>query len=69
MRDPPCPNGCYGIIICLLKNIQGNRTVTTVRTLDHEQRKYEIARIMGGENITELMLENAEQYLKDADNM
>lgn len=51
------------------KNIQGNRTVTTVRTLDHEQRKYEIARIMGGENITELMLENAEQYLKDADNM
>lgn len=51
------------------KNIQGNRTVTTVRTLDHEQRKYEIARIMGGENITELMLENAEHYLKDADNM
>ncbi|WP_410070777.1 DNA repair protein RecN [Ruminococcus sp.] len=51
------------------KNIQGDRTVTTVRTLDHEQRKYEIARIMGGEKITELMLENAEQYLKDADNM
>lgn len=51
------------------KNIHGDRTVTTVRTLDHEQRKYEIARIMGGENITELMLENAEQYLKDADNM
>lgn len=51
------------------KNIQGDRTVTTVRALDHEQRKYEIARIMGGENITELMLENAEQYLKDADNM
>lgn len=51
------------------KNIQGDRTVTTVRTLDHEQRKYEIARIMVGENITELMLENAEQYLKDADNM
>lgn len=51
------------------KNIQDDRTVTTVRTLDREQRKYEIARIMGGENITELMLENAEQYLKDADNM
>ena len=51
------------------KNIQGDRTVTTVRTLDHEQRKYEIARIMGGENITELMLENAEQYIKDAENM
>lgn len=51
------------------KSIQGDRTVTTVRALDHEQRKYEIARIMGGENITELMLENAEQYLKDAENM
>lgn len=55
--------------VLIEKNIQGDRTVTTVRTLDHEQRKYEIARIMGGENITELMLENAEQYLKDADNM
>ena len=51
------------------KNIPGDRTVTTVRTLEHDQRKYEIARIMGGDNITELMLENAEQYLKDADNM
>ena len=58
-----------GKYLFVLKNIKGDRTVTTVRTLDHEQRKYEIARIMGGENITELMLENAEQYLKDADNM
>lgn len=46
------------------KNIQGDRTVTTVRTLDHEQRKYEIARIMGGENITELMLEKLNSILK-----
>ena len=52
-----------------IPNQSEKAAVTTVRTLDHEQRKYEIARIMGGENITELMLENAEQYLKDADNM
>lgn len=48
------------------KNIVGDRTVTTVKSLDFEQRKYEIARIMGGDNITPLMLENAEQYLKEA---
>lgn len=51
------------------KNIVGDRTVTTVRRLDFEERKLEIARIMGGENITELMLENAEQYLSEAQNM
>ncbi|WP_295208192.1 DNA repair protein RecN [Ruminococcus sp.] len=51
------------------KNIVGDRTVTSVRTLDFEDRKLEIARIMGGDNITELMLENAEQYLKDAENI
>lgn len=51
------------------KNIVGDRTVTSVRSLDFEERKLEIARIMGGDNITALMLENAEQYLKDAENL
>ena len=45
------------------KNIVGDRTSTSVRKLDHEGRKYEIARIMGGDNITELMLENADELL------
>ena len=45
------------------KNVVGERTVTGVRKLDHEGRKYEIARIMGGDNITELMLENADELL------
>lgn len=45
------------------KNIVSDRTVTNVKTLDHEGRKYEIARIMGGENITELMLQNADELL------
>lgn len=46
------------------KNIVNDRTSTTVKHLDFDQRKYEIARIMGGDNISELMLENAEQLLK-----
>lgn len=45
------------------KNIVGERTVTTVRELDFEGRKQEIARIMGGDNISHLMLENAEELL------
>lgn len=45
------------------KNIVGERTVTTVRKLDFEGRKQEIARIMGGDNISQLMLENAEELL------
>lgn len=45
------------------KNVVDDRTVTAVRNLDHESRKQEIARIMGGDNITELMLKNAEELL------
>ncbi|MBR1739494.1 MAG: DNA repair protein RecN [Ruminococcus sp.] len=48
------------------KNIVGERTVTSVKKLSHEERKLEIARIMGGDNTTELMLENAEQMLQSA---
>ncbi|MBQ7070711.1 MAG: DNA repair protein RecN [Ruminococcus sp.] len=48
------------------KRVEDGRTKTCVRPLDHEGRKRELARIMGGENITELMLENAEQYLTEA---
>jgi DNA repair protein RecN (Recombination protein N) len=50
------------------KNIVGDRTVTTVRTLDFDGRKQEIARIMGGENVSVLMLETAEQMLKSVNN-
>ncbi len=50
------------------KNVTDGRTVTTVRSLDFEGRKLEIARIMGGDNITELMLENAEALLRTKNN-
>lgn len=46
------------------KNVVDNRTITTVKQLAFDERKYEIARIMGGDDISELMLENAEQILK-----
>ncbi|SDB15430.1 DNA repair protein RecN (Recombination protein N) [Ruminococcaceae bacterium FB2012] len=49
--------------ILIEKNIVGDRTVTTVTPLAPEQRKYEIARIMNGEDPTELMLENAQQLI------
>ena len=45
------------------KNEIDGRTVTSVKPLDDEGRTLEIARIMGGDNIDELMLENAENLL------
>lgn len=45
------------------KNTESDRTVTTVSTLESDRRKYEIARIMGGDNISELLLKNAEEML------
>ena len=46
------------------KSVREQRTYTTVKSLDFEGRKREIARIMGGMNITELMLKNAEEILR-----
>lgn len=54
--------------ILIEKNVAGNRTVTTVRPLAQEERKHEIARIMGGDSITPLLLENAQQLLDEANN-
>lgn len=46
------------------KNIVNDRTSTAVKSLSFEERKYEIARIMGGDNVSDLMLENARQLLE-----
>lgn len=46
-----------------------DRTSTNVYQLNFEERKKEIARIMGGENVSELMLKNAEEQLKQAQNL
>ncbi len=46
------------------KHTEQERTVTQVHLLDFEGRVDEIARIMGGENPSQLMLENAREELK-----
>lgn len=49
--------------ILIEKKSGAERTVTEIRTLDFEGRKYEIARILGGDNITETVLKDAEEQL------
>ena len=46
------------------KHDENDRTVTQVHLLDFEGRVQEIARIMGGDHPSELMLENAREELK-----
>ena len=50
------------------KQVADGRTYTNVKKLDFAGRQYEIARIMGGMNINELMLENAKEMLKEFNN-
>ena len=45
------------------KHEKGGRTFTTVNPLDLEGRKKELARIIGGSNITEITLKSAEEML------
>lgn len=45
------------------KEIENNRTFTQVNSLSFEQRKQELARIIGGVSITELTLKHAEEML------
>lgn len=46
------------------KHVEHDRTYTEVMALNHEGRKQELARIMGGTEITELLLQNAEEMLQ-----
>ena len=46
------------------KKVQGGKTFTEVTALDREARKAEIARIMGGDVITELTLSGADELLR-----
>lgn len=50
------------------KQIEQGRTFTEVMPLDHEGRKNELARIIGGVNITEAALTHAESMLAEYDN-
>lgn len=48
------------------KEVKNNKTYTQVKSLDIEGRKNEIARIIGGINISELQLQNAEEMLRSS---
>lgn len=51
------------------KNVVGDRTVTSIHPLDFEERKLEIARIIGGDSVTELTLKNAEELIREAETL
>ncbi|MBR5023151.1 MAG: DNA repair protein RecN [Oscillospiraceae bacterium] len=52
--------------LLIAKEERGGRTYTTVTPLDVEGRKRELARIIGGANITETTLKSAGEMLADA---
>lgn len=52
--------------ILIEKHSGTDRTATNIRSLDFEGRKLEIARILGGDNITETVLKDAEEQLLSA---
>ena len=49
------------------KEVRDGRTYTSVRQLDADQRKYEIARIISGTDINELRLDNAASMIDNAE--
>ena len=51
--------------LLIAKEERAGRTYTTVTPLDIEGRKQELARIIGGANITETTLKSAEEMLRD----
>lgn len=48
------------------KHVKGDRTYTQVEPLDLEGRKEELARIIGGDQVTQLQLDMAEELIKKA---
>lgn len=52
---------------CIRKQERKGRTYTTVEELNRAGRRQELARLIGGDNITELTLASAEEALRGAD--
>ena len=50
--------------LLISKEVHDNKTFTRVQPLDFEGRKREVARIMGGTEITPLLLQNAEEMIR-----
>ena len=54
---------CADRHLLIEKSFSQERTFTSVKALDFEERKRELARIMGGINITDTLLKSAEELL------
>lgn len=54
--------------ILIEKHTDGNRTSTQIRTLSEDERPLEIARIISGDNPSNITIENAKEMLVDAGN-
>ena len=52
--------------LLIQKNVEGGRTFTSVRPLDFAERREELARINGGDVITDTMRRTAEELLNNA---
>lgn len=48
---------------CIEKSTSNERTFTTIRKLDHSQKRDEIARLIAGSNITEKTIEHASEII------
>ncbi len=48
---------------CIEKSTSNNRTFTTIKKLNHDQKKGEIARLIAGSNITEKTMEHATEII------
>ena len=58
-------NCCYSRYSLLYRKSTSNeRTFTTIRRLDNNQRKDEIARLIAGSNITEKTMEHATEIIE-----
>ena len=63
-RDLPQLAALATTHLLIAKEERNGRTYTTVEPLDIEGRKRELARIIGGANITETTLKSAEEMLR-----
>ena len=50
----------------VLKTQKGKRTITEVKGLSFDERVKEIARMIAGEEITDISLEHAREFLNEA---
>ena len=51
--------------LLIKKQVENGRTYTDVKPLSYEERRYELARIMGGMQITETLLQSAEELMNE----